>query len=526
MAATVLLRGRCWQILLFVTAVCLLPAVLRSHGHSHDHDDHHGHAHDEPPSFKYSKQANAQADDRHHGHAHDHGHAHAHDHGHDHDHGHGHDHGHDHAHDHGHGHAHDHGHAHHAHDHGHGHAHHGHSNTKPGETKKGIEQFEQGPQPEKGSGPDWIVWLKAIGSTAFISVSPIFILYFVPLSKADEQKNLLKVLLSFASGGLLGDAFLHLIPHAISPHSHGEEGDHGHSHESHSHSHESHGHSHEPHDMSVGLWVLGGIVAFLIVEKFVRYIKEGTGEHGHSHGHSHASPKKVKPEEAKTTNEKTESKGQKDVKPKSPKKEKKAKCSDDETEEKSDDGDDKDAKPEKKTESEKKGAVEEEKSDKDVAFKQPEHSQGSDMKVAGYLNLAADFAHNFTDGLAIGASFLGGDTLGIITTITIFLHEIPHEIGDFAILVQSGCTKKQAMMLQFSTAAGAMLGTLCSLLAGGVGMAATAWILPFTAGGFIYIATVSVIPELLEEAKIKQSVMEIAALLVGVYMMVLIAEYE
>ena len=82
------------------------------------------------------------------------------------------------------------------------------------------------------------------------------------------------------------------------------------------------------------------------------------------------------------------------------------------------------------------------------------------------------------------------------------------------------------MMLQFTTAIGAMLGTFCSLLVGGVGIAATAWILPFTAGGFIYIATVSVIPELLEDAKIKQSVMEIVALLVGIYMMVLIAEYE
>ena len=66
-----------------------------------------------------------------------------------------------------------------------------------------------------------------------------------------------------------------------------------------------------------------------------------------------------------------------------------------------------------------------------------------DIKVAGYLNLAADFAHNFTDGLAIGASFLMGQNLGIITTITIFLHEIPHEIGDFAILIQSGCSKKK-----------------------------------------------------------------------------------
>lgn len=63
--------------------------------------------------------------------------------------------------------------------------------------------------------------------------------------------------------------------------------------------------------------------------------------------------------------------------------------------------------------------------------------------MSGYLNLAADFTHNFTDGLAIGASFLVGPAVGTVTTITILLHEVPHEIGDFAILVQSGCTKKK-----------------------------------------------------------------------------------
>ena len=63
--------------------------------------------------------------------------------------------------------------------------------------------------------------------------------------------------------------------------------------------------------------------------------------------------------------------------------------------------------------------------------------------MAGYLNLAADFTHNFTDGLAIGASFLVSRNLGIITTLTILLHEVPHEIGDFAILVQSGCNKRK-----------------------------------------------------------------------------------
>jgi len=82
------------------------------------------------------------------------------------------------------------------------------------------------------------------------------------------------------------------------------------------------------------------------------------------------------------------------------------------------------------------------------------------------------------------------------------------------------------MMLQFTTAIGALLGTVCSLLAEGIGNAATAWILPFTAGGFIYIATVSVIPELLQDSKPGQSVKEIAALLTGVVMMVVIAKYE
>ena len=146
--------------------------------------------------------------------------------------------------------------------------------------------------------------------------------------------------------------------------------------------------------------------------------------------------------------------------------------------------------------------------------------------MAGYLNLAADFSHNFTDGLAIGASYLAGQSVGIITTFTILLHEVPHEIGDFAILVQSGYPKRKAMLLQLVTAVGAICGTVCGLLAEGAGESAIAWILPFTAGGFIYIATVSVIPELLQDTSLKKSVLEILAMFVGIGMMVLIAVFE
>ena len=67
----------------------------------------------------------------------------------------------------------------------------------------------------------------------------------------------------------------------------------------------------------------------------------------------------------------------------------------------------------------------------------------SEIKISGYLNLFADSLHNFTDGLAIGSTYLLGRKVGAITTMTIFFHEIPHEIGDYAILIQNGCSRKK-----------------------------------------------------------------------------------
>ncbi|XP_067865825.1 zinc transporter Slc39a7 [Heterodontus francisci] len=394
--------------------------------------------------------------------------------------GHGHSHSdmhHGHSHDH-HGHSHDHG------DDLTGHSYprddHAHSQEDEGKSRWKQAMASELPQAGKEASNPVELWSQAIGATVLISAAPFLILFFIPVeANTSKHKCLLKVLLSFASGGLLGDAFLHLIPHALEPHSHLEAPDPSHSHSEdpdfdHRHSHEAHGHDHS-HVTSVGLWVLGGIIAFLVVEKFVRHVKGG---HGHSHAHA-AAPK------AKESLEEEE--------------------------------DNKHGEP--------RGGVRRRKPDVPSA-KTEAKVQGTDIKVSGYLNLAADFTHNFTDGLAIGASFLVSTNVGIITTITILLHEIPHEIGDFAILVQSGCSKHKAMMLQLITAIGALAGTVCSLMAEGIGEAATAWILPFTAGGFIYIATVSVIPELLDDSKPLQSLLEVTALLVGVLMMVLIAEYE
>lgn len=136
---------------------------------------------------------------------------------------------------------------------------------------------------------DSMLWVKALSSTVAISVLPFFVLFFIPIDNKDEHKSFLKVLLSFASGGLLGDAFLHLIPHSLSTHHHGHE-DHHHESDDHHHDHgqhcsaDSHGsegaHDHS-NEMRVGLWILAGILVFLFVEKMVRVIKGG-----HSHSHS------------------------------------------------------------------------------------------------------------------------------------------------------------------------------------------------------------------------------------------------
>lgn len=72
------------------------------------------------------------------------------------------------------------------------------------------------------------------------------------------------------------------------------------------------------------------------------------------------------------------------------------------------------------------------------------------LSVAGWLNVVADFTHNFTDGLAIGAAYLAGKNVGLVTTITVLVHEIPHEIGDYAILIKEGSTKANVSIFIFN----------------------------------------------------------------------------
>ncbi|KAI4486942.1 hypothetical protein M0802_012199 [Mischocyttarus mexicanus] len=143
--------------------------------------------------------------------------------------------------------------------------------------------------------------------------------------------------------------------------------------------------------------------------------------------------------------------------------------------------------------------------------------------IAGYLNLMANCIDNFTHGLAVGGSFLMSFRLGALTTFAILVHEIPHEVGDFAILLRSGFSRWDAAKAQILTATGGIFGSMAALVfSGGEIEARTSWILPFTAGGFLHIGLVTILPELLKESSPKESLKQLATLLFGTTLMAML----
>ncbi len=139
----------------------------------------------------------------------------------------------------------------------------------------------------------------------------------------------------------------------------------------------------------------------------------------------------------------------------------------------------------------------------------------------GLINLIGDGIHNFVDGLIIAGSYFVGIHVGIATTIAVVLHEVPQELGDFGVLLYSGYSKTKALLFNFLSAAVAIVGAIVGLLLGARSESFVHLILPFAAGGFIYIAGSNLIPEIHKECGLKNSVLHLLAILVGIGLMVL-----
>ncbi|RHZ63963.1 hypothetical protein CDV55_106915 [Aspergillus turcosus] len=328
--------------------------------------------------------------------------------------------------------------------------------------------------------------VNAILATVYISGPPNFLLALCP---PNIDPSSLSVMVAFAVGGLLGDTLFHLLPEIFL----GED----------SPEHVRFVMVEPNRNLLLGLAIMVGFFTFVAMDKTLRIATGGEG-HDHSHSHSHA------PTDSSshgTTTSSTTSTANTELRKR---------------------------KPEPST-----PAKQEPEDEKEI---------NPSVKLGGYLNLIADFTHNITDGLAMSSSFYASPTIGATTTVAVFFHEIPHEVGDFALLIQSGFSKRKAMGAQFVTAIGAFLGTFIGIaiqeLGGGHGAAggvtdasagllgtSLTWgdmLLPFTAGTFLYVGTVSVIPELLETGKdktveIKKTIVQFLAVAVGAGIMLAIS---
>lgn len=328
-------------------------------------------------------------------------------------------------------------------------------------------------------------------STGLISLAPNILLFMFPnygsSGHNDSGRAVLSIGQALAVGGLVGDVFLHTLPECFADSSGGNHiGEHHHHHEP--HHHEPHHHEHEPHHHGdggvTGLRVILGFAAFLMLDIMVRSLENSSGG-GHSHGRSVS---------VETKN----------------------------------------------------GEIDARNGTADEKNKNGTQPWRRFLSSAILLNLLGDSLHNFTDGLAIGASFSISQipdthnhsslatvlhlmkSRGGLASISVFLHEIPHELGDFATLVKAGLSRNMAIGAQFCTAIPAFMGTAFGLFSGqiveGLGHEI---VLPFTAGGFLYLACVTILPDVLEtEASVLMRLLQVSSFLLGVGFMYAVAQLE
>jgi zinc and cadmium transporter len=148
------------------------------------------------------------------------------------------------------------------------------------------------------------------------------------------------------------------------------------------------------------------------------------------------------------------------------------------------------------------------------------------IEPVGYLNLFADATHNLIDGMLVGAAYAAGISVGLATTVAIILHEIPQELGDFAVLIHAGFSRLRALFFNFASGLLAIVGAVISLVASSSIANFASFMLPFTAGGFIYIAGCDLLPELQKEHKPSKSILQFAALVFGLGLMYVLTLIE
>ena len=146
------------------------------------------------------------------------------------------------------------------------------------------------------------------------------------------------------------------------------------------------------------------------------------------------------------------------------------------------------------------------------------HEEECQVHTFAYISLVGDGVHNFIDGMIIAATFVFSFELGFITTLAVISHEIPQEIGDFGVLIYGGLSKRKALTYNFISALTAILGAIVTYYV--VFLRSNyALLVPFAAGGFIYIAATDLMPELHKKSHAGESIIQLLSILFGLGLM-------
>jgi zinc and cadmium transporter len=147
------------------------------------------------------------------------------------------------------------------------------------------------------------------------------------------------------------------------------------------------------------------------------------------------------------------------------------------------------------------------------------HGHGGDAgraAASGVLVIIGDSIHNALDGVLIAAAFLTSFPLGLVTTFAVAAHEIPHRVGDFAILVHSGMSRGRALVMNMATGLTSIIGGVAAYFGLQRAIGALPYALALAAAGFLYIAVAGLIPGLHRRADPRTSLAQVILMGLGV----------
>nr|XP_033336074.1 zinc transporter foi-like [Megalopta genalis]XP_033336075.1 zinc transporter foi-like [Megalopta genalis]XP_033336076.1 zinc transporter foi-like [Megalopta genalis] len=417
------------------------------------------------------------------------------------------------------------------------------------------------------------VWAYSIISILIISLCGLFGVAVIPFMGKIYYHQLLQFLVALAVGTLCGDALIHLLPHAMMPH---------HTHDHHGHDDNDHAEIDHKEQHNINMWkgvvAMAGLVLFFFTEKAltlvaewrklrqrrnklpsrVRVMRETDGpnsnvvgeklckhkyssypycygeintdaqDNHHNRQHNnHEKPPVIDEEKPLTSNCNSVSKIMTNDGEKKSNEEWRLDDSIVNTKKNTDGADI----PLNKSESYTVIIREHETKHHGHTHSHGHvHSAPESLSSVAWMVVMGDGLHNFTDGMAIGAAFSANIAGGFSTAIAVFCHELPHEIGDFAVLLKAGMSAKQAVFYNLLSSVLCLFGMVFGVLLGST-PAVSSWMFAAAAGMFIYIALVDMIPELssshsAERSSQWQCILQGLGLSCGLGIMLVIALYE